>query len=63
MTWGDTLAYVFNRTALGVGVLWGCYSIYRAILGDGSGWWIQGLLVFFVLIPVYFYLHRRFDAP
>lgn len=54
--WADRVAYVFNRTALGVGVLLGGYAILQ-------GWWVRAAVVFLVLVPLYFYLHDRFDAP
>lgn len=53
--WWDRFAYVFNRTALGAGTLAGFYLLYE-------GYHVRGLLLF-ALIPVYFYLKDRYDAP
>lgn len=48
-------AYIFNRVALGLGVLLGVWSAWH---GD---WLTVGYVA--VLILVYFGLHRYFDAP
>lgn len=56
MDWPNRAAYVFNRTALGVGVLFGAYAAL-------NGWWVRAGIVFFVLVPLYFVLHDYFDAP
>lgn len=56
MDWTDRFAFVFNRTALGVGVL----LIGWAVL---QGHWFRAGIMLFVVLPLYFYLHRRLDAP
>lgn len=53
--WLDRFAYVFNRISLGAGTLGGFYFIYE-------GYYLRGLAMF-ALIPVYFYLKDRYDAP
>ena len=53
---GDKLAYLFNRTALGLGVMTGFWHLYH------TNWW-QVFFVFGVMVPVYFWLWHRFDAP
>lgn len=52
----DRVARVWNRTALGVGVLFGLFAVYR-------GLWLRAAIVFFVLVPLYFWLHDYVDAP
>lgn len=52
---GEKFTYVFNRTTLGVGVLVALYSFY---VGDV----LRGFSLF-LLVPVYFYLSYKFDAP
>jgi len=53
--WWDRFAYVFNRTALGVGTLGGFYLVYEE-------YYLQALFMF-ALIPVYFRLRDYYDAP
>lgn len=48
-------AHVLNRTALGLGVMLGGWMAWQ-------GRWLRVLAVC-LLIVVYFYLHRRLDAP
>lgn len=56
MNWGEKFVYVLNRTALGLAVLLGFYSASQGRL-------LVAAAVFFVLVPLYFYLHDRLDAP
>lgn len=61
---GDSFAYVFNRTALGLGVLAGCWLVYEGVVGGhGFDYLWRAAVIFFVLIPLYFWLHARVDAP
>lgn len=53
---GWWVAHVFNRTALGAGVLIGVYWLWQ-----GNLW--RAVFVFLVLLPLYFFLHDRLDAP
>lgn len=54
-SWGDRLAYLFNRTALGLGTIVG---IFGAINRE---WWTVLQILF--LFVVYFGLHYLTDAP
>ena len=54
-SWGEWGAYFFNRTMLG----FGCMLIIWHVVQEN--WWIAGVGSLF--IPIYFYLHRRVDAP
>lgn len=54
-SWSDRVAYVFNRTALGLGVLIGIWHLTQ-------GNWFKVFLAC-VFIVVYFALHKLVDAP
>lgn len=51
----DQFAYIFNRTALGMGVLIAAYSFYVGNYVRGAG--------LLALVPIYFWLHAKVDAP
>ncbi len=55
LSWPDRFAYIFNRTALGAGVLLSGWHLFH-------GNWLPGVGLL-LLVPVYFYLHDRVDAP
>lgn len=55
VTPGERVAFVFNRTALGVGVLLGLYHVSR-------GNWTS-VAAILLLIAMYFWLHSIVDAP
>lgn len=44
---------MFNKTALGIGVLAGIFALYNGEL-------LTAGFIFFVLVPVYFVLYERF---
>lgn len=54
-SWSDRVAYLFNRTALGLGVLLGLWHLTQ------GNWYAVFLACTFVL--VYFALHWYVDAP
>lgn len=55
-SYSDWFAYLFNTTALGLGVLLGLYHAYNQN-------WKQAVIIFGVLLPAYFLLQRVVDAP
>lgn len=59
MTNIEAIAYyaadAFNKTALGVGVLFGFYLLY-------TGYYLRGAAVFCIGVPAYFWLYRRFGG-
>ena len=52
----DAFAYLFNRTALGLGILLGLWHASQRN-------WVPVVAIFGVMVPIYFALHRYFDAP
>jgi len=56
LSWDKKFAYLFNRTALGIGFLVGCWHLWQ------HNWW-NAFLVFGILFPVYFWLWHAVDAP
>lgn len=52
----DLFARAFNRVALGLGVIAAGWMIHE-------GYVLRGVLFLVVGVPLYFYLHNRFDAP
>lgn len=52
----DAFPYLFNRTALGLGVLLGLWHAYHRN-------WLPVVVIFGAMIPIYFALHRYVDAP
>lgn len=56
LSWSDRVAYLFNRTMLGLGILVGCWHLWAQN-------WLQVVAIFGVMVPVYFWLWNHFDAP
>ena len=48
-------ADVFNKTALGVGVLAGLYLLY-------TGYYLRGAAFLVIGVPLYFFLYDRFGG-
>lgn len=70
----DWAVYAFNRTVLGLAFLLGLYHLSNVDWSQplaGEPWWAfvgttplgSALLIFGVFFPVYFWLHKRVDAP
>lgn len=54
-SWSDRVAYLFNRTALGLGVLIGIWALIH------QQWWRLVQVLF--MMAIYFGLHYVTDAP
>lgn len=62
----DRFAYVFNTTALGIGILMGLWLTYQGLFGGhGVDYLWRAAVIFFILVPLFFRLQARYgpDYP
>lgn len=53
---GEKFASLFNGTALELGILTGVWHLVHRN-------WLETSVIFLILVPLYFFLVRLFDAP